>query len=261
MDLGVAFIVSGVLVLVRTAIRGRGLVQLEKHGDRIRQYYDVSSLDPSAQGVPSECYSHKWAMENISSDRPTHLRLFFEDILNTRTLAAFLVIALVMSSAAVILTLLLVESIALFGGAVAVFAMTFLVILGPSGPRISEKYLEDLGKADWRSLCAHDYLYFKIAVDSVRQWTARSAIIGITFILLAPWAQEVPTLVAHCISTLIVYLVLYPALTLAGWSLALAMVYIGLVIVLAFYIIPRAVWTRFSGGRSEEEEMASGMRW
>jgi len=226
MEYTIGLFITGMFILVFTLYRTRKISIHQKLQQNLEETYDVSSLDLSGNTRYARCYSHTWVIDNVT--RKTHSKIgsMFQDHLANNTLLAAIWIGMIVGSSSVIITLLFIESMRTIGTVIVIFILGVLIVLGPGGPRYSENLLDAVLKNEITELNAHDFVYVKIANDTIRKSVIINASLGLLFILVSPWADMLPVLLAQGIAFVTVYLVFEPAVALMNIHIALALIYI-----------------------------------
>ncbi|MHA1654518.1 MAG: hypothetical protein ACTSYX_00660 [Candidatus Thorarchaeota archaeon] len=259
--LPIAFVVTGCLILIVTFLRLRRLRRYGAIVEDLESRFDVADLDLSGETQYTDCFSHEWVINNISRRRYGRVSRGIQNFMSENTLIGSLLMGLIVGAAAVIIGLLFVESVSALGAAVGVFFVGALVAMGPSDPRISEQLLVAISKAPPDSIRKEDYVYVRLAIDSITGWERTALLLGIAFIVISPWADFVPSAVAFGIATMASWLILEPAQTIAAVNFPLAFLYmIGMVVIL-FYYVPRTLLRLVRRREPEEEREESMARW
>ena len=157
------------------------------------------------------------------------------------TLLAVFVLGIILSASSMLIAVIFLTSIISIGAATAVIFVGLLVIMGPSEPKTSELLLNAIHKRDLEDLKKEDYVYVKLAVESIKKWLIISVCIGISFIAISPWAELLPDLFAFLVAFVSEYLIWNPALILIEVWFPLALLYITLIPVLLCYLIPKRI--------------------
>lgn len=256
-SLTIATLSMGLLILImaiRQHMKARPYADFKTE---IANRYDVRSLDLSGETEYVNCVSHRWALNNVA--RPIYGKASrkIQQMIADNTLVGAVIIGLITGSAAVIIGLLFVEGVSAIGASIGIFFVGALVVMGPSDPKISERFLNDIMEEDIENLCAQDYVYVSLALKSITDWTRLSGFIGITFLLIAPWAESIPLVLAVVLSTVVTVVIFQPALAIAAINFPLAFLYMAGMGVLIFYAIPRAIIRRIR--RPQEEQKTEVM--
>ncbi|MHA1613522.1 MAG: hypothetical protein ACTSYJ_01680 [Candidatus Thorarchaeota archaeon] len=226
MEYTIGLFITGLFILVSTIYRMRKRAVHQRLQQTLEEAYDVSNLDLSGNTQYAHCYSNKWVMDNITTKSHSKIGSLFQDHLANNTLLAVMWIGIIVGISSVIITLLFIESMRTIGTVIVIFILGVLIVLGPGGPRYSENLLDALLKSDITELNAHDFVYVKIANDTIRKSVIINASLGLLFILISPWADMLPILLAQGIAFVTVYLIWEPAVVLMNIHIALALLYI-----------------------------------
>ncbi len=257
----IAAAATGAAILVVTMLRVRRLRRYREFLRYMEDNFDVSDLDLSGETAYTDCLAQEWVLDNVARGSYGRFARGVQSYLAENTLAGAILLAIVAGSAAVLLGLLFVEGSAALGAAAGLFFIGGLVIVGPSEPRVSEQLLTALMSNKDR-LCERDYVYARLAYDSVRGWERTSTVAGLALLAISPWADLVPTTLAAIIAIVSVGMIIRPAMWIATFNPALAIGYVGVVVVIVFYLIPKTMWRLIKGPPSEEErELESMSRW
>lgn len=226
MEYTIGLFITGLFILVCTLYRRRKMAIHQKLQQNLEETYDVSNLDLSGNTQYARCYSHKWVIDNVTKKSHSKIGSLFQDHLANNTLLAAIWIGIIVGTSSIIIVLLFIESMRTIGTVVVIFILGALIALGPGGPRYSENLLDAVLNNEITDLNAHDFVYVKIANDTIRKSVIINASLGLLFILISPWAEMLPTLLALGIAFVTVYLIWEPALVLMNIHLALALVYV-----------------------------------
>jgi len=226
MDYTIGLFITGLFILGSAFYRRRKIAIHQKLQQDLEETYDVSNLDHSGNTRYARCYSHKWVIDNITRKSHSKIGSLFQDYLANNTLLAAIWIGIIVGISSVIIALLFIESIRSIGTVVVIFILGALIALGPGGPRYSENLLDAVLNNEITELNAHDFVYVKIANDTIRKSVLVNTTLGLLFILISPWADMLPTLLALGIAFVTVYLIWEPALVLMNIHIALALLYV-----------------------------------
>jgi hypothetical protein len=189
-------------------------------------------------------------MENITKKSHSRFGALLQDHLANNTLLAGMWIGFIVGISSLLLTLLLVQSLRAIGTVIVIFLVGALVTIGPSGPRYSEDLLDSVLKNKIDDLNAQDFVYVKIANDTIKRAAIINVILASAFIIIAPWGDMLPILLAQGIAIITVGLIWEPAVLLMSFNIALALFYIAAFIGFTSFICLR-IGQRFI---SPEEE-------
>jgi len=226
----IGLLITGSFILLVTIYRLRNVKQHRTLQHQIQETYDVSDLDTSGNTRYASCYSHTWVMDNITRKSHSKFGSMLQDHLANNTLMAGIWIGLVVGTSSLILTLLLVQSLRTIGTVIIIFVVGALIALGPGGPRYSENLLDAVKKNEIDDLNAQDYVYVKIANDTIKRAVIVNVVLASLLIIVSPWGDLLPTLLAQGIAIITVGLIWQPAAFLLTYNIALAMIYIAVFI-------------------------------
>ncbi|MGQ4871417.1 MAG: hypothetical protein ACP6IT_06235 [Candidatus Thorarchaeota archaeon] len=259
--LPIAFVATGCLILAVTLLRLRRLRQYKAIAKDLERRFNVADLDLSGETQYTDCFSHEWVINNISRRRYGRVSRGIQNFMSDNTLVGSLLMGVVVGAAAVIIGLLFIKSVSTLGAAVGVFFVGALVAMGPSGPRLSEQLLVAISKAPPDSIRKEDYVYVRLAIDSITGWERTALLLGVAFIIISPWADLVPGAIAFGIATLASRLILEPAQAIAAVNFPLAFLYMVGMVVILFYYVPRTLLRLVRRKEPEEEREESMARW
>ncbi len=257
MELNIAFAALGGLVIIYTIWRSRKLEGYSHILTSIELIYDVSNIDLSGETKYINCISHRWVIDSVVRKKHGRIGTKFQEQLYDNTLGAALLLGYILGVAAVILTLVFVRSIEVVGMSLVVFFFGFFILLGPGSARVSEELLEELSEHPIEELCKEDYSYAKIAHSTIRRWLMISGILGIVIVLVAPFAEMLPSNFALAIAVFTEYVIWNPALFLSEIWFPLALIYMAAILP-AFFLL---IWKAVSNFREADEGSESHFRW
>ncbi|MGY5865287.1 MAG: hypothetical protein RTV41_11850 [Candidatus Thorarchaeota archaeon] len=226
MEYTIGLLVTGVFILVVTLYRMRKLRSHRQLQHQLDDTYDVTGLDLSGNTRYSSCYSHTWVMDNITKSSHGRFGAMLQDHLANNTLLAGMWIGLVVGLSSMLLTFLLVQSLRAIGTVIVIFIVGFMIAVGPSGPRHSEELLDAVNENEIDELNAQDFVYVKIANDTIKKSVLVNVILAALFIVVAPWGPMLPSFLAQVVAIITVNLIWEPALILLEFHIAAALVYI-----------------------------------
>ncbi len=241
MELEVSFLLTGILIIVATVWRGRqitGFIALQR---RMKDTLDIPDLDFSGNTEYTDCYSHRWMIENVVKKAHSKYGAMFQDHLMYNTFLAVLWIGVVLGIISMIIVVFFISSMRIIGSAVLVFLFGFIIIIGPGNPKTSELFLEDINSLDFSHLNNEDYVYVTLAVRTVKRWLVIAFIIGVSLVAVAPWAIHLPTAAALVVAVFSDVFLWTPALFLADFWFPLSLIYLAGLPILLFYLIPRSI--------------------
>jgi len=226
MEYTIGLIVTGVFILIVTFYRMRKLKVHRRLEDQLRDNYDVAGLDVSGNTQYVSCFSHRWVMDNITKRSHSRFGVMLQEHLANNTLIAGIWIGIIVGISSMLLTFFFVQSLRAIGTVIVIFAFGLLIALGSSSPRYSENLLDAVLANEMDELNAQDFVYVKIANNTIRNAILMNVAFAILFILLAPWGDLLPGLLAQMIAYISAYLIWEPAMYLMGINVAVALIYI-----------------------------------
>jgi hypothetical protein len=226
MEYTFGFFLTGMFILIVTIYRMRKIKTHRRLQSNLRERYDVDGLDLSGRTRYASCFSHGWVMDNISKQSHSRFGVMLQEHLANNTLIAGIWIGIVVGLSSMFLTFFLVQSLRAIGTVIVIFVIGLMIALGPSGPRYSEDLLDAVSDNEIDELNAQDFVYVKLANETIQRSVILNFILAVLFIVLAPWGALLPSLLAQGIAFITVYLVWEPALFLLGINVAAALFYI-----------------------------------
>lgn len=236
MEYTIGLLITGSFILLVTLYRLRKFRQHRVLQHQIQDTYDVSNLDVSGNTRYVSCYSHTWVMDNISTKSHSKIGAMMQDHLANNTLLAGIWIGLVVGTSSMLLTLLLVQSLRAIGTVIVIFLVGAMIALGPSGPRYSENLLDAVMANQIDDLNAQDFVYVKIANDTIRRAAIVNVVLASAFIIISPWGDMLPILLAQGVALFTVFLIWEPAKLLLDVNIAVALLYIAGVIGVSSFV-------------------------
>lgn len=231
----IGLLITGVFILLVTLFRLRKVRSHRELQHQLQEAYEVSNLDTSGNTRYVSCFSHNWVIDNITKKSHSRLGAMLQDHLANNTLFAGMWIGIIVGISSLLITLLLIESLRAIGTVVVIFVIGFMIALGSGGPRYSESLLDAVMKKEVSELVAKDFVYVKIANDTIKRSVIINATLALLFILIAPWGEMLPSLLAQGIALITVNLILEPAMLLLNVNVAAALFYIaGFIGVISF---------------------------
>ncbi|MEM2142222.1 MAG: hypothetical protein QXS20_01455 [Candidatus Thorarchaeota archaeon] len=252
---------TGVLLVVRTLFRARRLSRTSKLKHLLESRIDVSRVDTSGNGEYVRCLSHQWMIDRTVYRYEGRFTAKILGLLRDRTFVSFLAIGLMLGWSAMILGALMVDAISLMGGGLLFLVVGGLVALGPDEARLCEEYLDDLNTVAIERLNEEDYVYLVLAIRQVRKWTLSSALIGMVMIAMAPYADSILPALSVLLSSVVVLIVVGPALALLDLSVILSVVYIAVLTPLIFLLLPYWTLRRLRHHDGDESVAAERTQW
>ncbi|MFW9788786.1 MAG: hypothetical protein ACFFE2_09130 [Candidatus Thorarchaeota archaeon] len=239
MEITIGLLLTGLFILLVTVYRIRKVVAHRQLQHELRESYDVSGLDLSGNTRYASCFSHSWVMDNITRKSHSRIGAKLQEYLANNTLFAGIWIGLVVGLSSMFLTFLFVQSLRTIGTVIIIFAVGALIALGPGGPRYAENLLDAVRKSEIEDLNAQDFVYVKIANDTIARSILINMILASLFIILAPWGEMLPGLFAQAIALFSAGLLWDPALVLMQYNLGIALFYIAAIVGLSSFVCYR----------------------
>ncbi len=236
MEYTVGLLVAGAFILLVTIYRLRKTRLHKRLQQQLMETYDVSGLDTSGNTRYVSCYSHKWVLDNISKKSHSRIGVILQDHLADNTLFAGIWIGFIVALSSMILALVFIQSLRAIGTVIVIFLLGILIAVGPGGPRYAENLLDAVMKVKMNELNAQDYVYVKIANDTIKHSVVMNVILASVFILIAPWGGLLPTLFAQAIALFTVNLIWEPAILLLNYSVAISIIYIASIIGIGSFV-------------------------
>ncbi|MHA1965312.1 MAG: hypothetical protein ACW97G_12085 [Candidatus Thorarchaeota archaeon] len=176
--------------------------------------FDVSDVELSGRTEYTNCFSHRWVIENMTRTKHGRIGGWFQSQLMYSTL------------------------LTLIGGALLVFFFGSIIAVGPGGPKYSEELLLALSALNQDEYQKGDYAYLRVALKSITVWTILSLIVGIAFLVSAPYGTLLFDLSGGAFLVFGDILLWGPMFSLFGVWPPLGILYISLVTPFIFMIIP-----------------------
>ena len=257
MEYNIGLFITGLFILLVSLYRIRKVGTHRRLQHQLEQKYDVSNLDASGNTRYVSCFSHNWVMENITKSTHSRFGAMLQDHLANNTLFAGIWIGLIVGTSSMILTMLLVESLRTVGTVIVIFMFGVAISVGPGGPRYSENLLDAVLEKEIVDLNAQDFVYVKIANDTIKRAVVVNVVLATLFIVLSPWGHLLPTALAGVIAVFTVNILWEPATFLIDHNIGAAILYIAFVIGFLSFIC-------FKVGQrviSPEEETEPQVQW
>ncbi|MGY5874714.1 MAG: hypothetical protein RTU30_03115 [Candidatus Thorarchaeota archaeon] len=262
MELQIAFLVIGILVIVVGIWRSRKILRHREIMTRLEETFDVHDIDLSGDSEYASCFSQEWVYDNMTLKTHGRAGTAFQSHLTNNTLIAAIWIGLAMGLASMMIGMLFISALRTLGVAVVVIAVGILIILGPGDPRVSEDLLVAIEAERFARLTKNDYPYVKVANNTVLKWVILTMIVGFGFVAISPWGDLVPTVMAGLVAGFTTYVIWQPALILSEISFPLALIYMTAIIPIFVYVVPklliklvRAVKGDSIPGAEEDEDL------
>ncbi len=236
MEYTIGLVVTGIFILVVALYRVRKITIHRRLQKNLQETYDISNLDLSGNTQYASCYSHQWVMDNITRKSHSRIGAIFQEHLANNTLFAAMWVGFLVGISSLVITLLLIQSLRVIGTVIVIFILGMLIALGPGGPRYSESFLDAVLEKEIEELNAQDFVYVKIANDTILRSVIVNVSLGLLFILISPWADMIPVLLAQVIAIVTVMLIWEPAVVLFNYNIGLALLYIGAIIGVSSFV-------------------------
>jgi hypothetical protein len=240
MEIPLAFGVTGFILLLATGIRLRKYFSYRDFQERLRDRVNTENMDFSGETEYSRCFAHRWLMENVMLRKHGKFGQLFQSYLMYNTLSATLWLSMI-GVVVLILYLFFIHAIMVIGFAIAIFFIGGLLVVGPSTPHISSLFLADIINTDIENLNEEDFVYVKLANESILQWVFVSTFFGFSFIIVAPWGDSIPMFLAGSIATFTAIFIIAPATMIAEFSLPIAIVYVASVLPIFMICIAKSL--------------------
>ncbi len=236
MEFTIALLVTGLFILLFTMFRLRKYRQHQELQNKLSNTYDITSLDLSGNTQYASCFSHEWVMKNITNKSHSRLGSALQDYLADSTLIAGMWIGFTIFISSVLLTLLFVESLRAIGSIIFVFLVGVLVAVGPGEPRYAEDLLDAVQENEIKELNAQDFVYVKIANETIKHFAILNIIIAVLLITISPWGDMLPSLLAQGIALFTAKIIWEPALLLLEYNVGFALFYIAGIIGISSFL-------------------------
>ena len=236
MEYTIGFLITGSFILIVTLYRMRKVRPHRGLQSQLQDAYDVSNLDTSGNTRYASCFSHNWVIDNIAKKSHSRFGSLIQEHLAHNTLFAGIWIGIIVGTSSMLLTLLLVQSLRAIGTVIVIFLVGAMISMGPSGPRYSENLLDSVLKNQIDDLNAQDFVYVKIANDTIKRAVIVNVVLASLFIIIAPWADMLPVLLAQGIAVITVGLIWEPAILLMSFNVGFAILYIAAFISITSFV-------------------------
>ena len=246
----------GVVVLAFTFWKAG---RFRTHSKFIRNLCDAylcDGIDLSGDTLYTDCISHRWTLDNIVRKKHGRLGSRFQDSLFHSTLTTTIWFSLFFGIGILILGVILVRSIMIAGMILFIFLIGGFTILGSGGAKASEDLLSMLQTQDIEDLSRQDYAYAAVAQDSIKKELVLSFIVGSILVVLSPWGELVPVLLAWLIASFTTYMIWNPTMLLSEFSVPLALLYLTTVWPVFAIVIIYAI-RKVRGSEEETNERAA----
>ena len=225
METELAFAATGFLLLLISGIKIRKYFSYKDFQDQLKNSIKIEELDFSGDTEYSRCYAHHWLMENVIHRKHGKLGNLFQSILMYNTLSATLWLSMI-GVFVMILYLIIIHAMVLIGFTIGVIFVGILLAVGPSTPHISNLLVKALMEIEIESLKEGDYVYVKLANDSILQWIRVLTFFGFCFIFISPWGDSIPLFLSSIITSFVMIFILNPAFFIMEFSVIFALIYI-----------------------------------
>jgi hypothetical protein len=210
----VSLALTGAIVLISAFGRLRYFGRYWTLKRTLEDSFDVSDVELSGRTEYTNCFSHRWVIENMTRTKHGRIGGWFQSQLMYSTL------------------------LTLIGGALLVFFFGSIIAVGPGGPKYSEELLLALSALNQDEYQKGDYAYLRVALKSITVWTILSLIVGIAFLVSAPYGTLLFDLSGGAFLVFGDILLWGPMFSLFGVWPPLGILYISLVTPFIFMIIP-----------------------
>ncbi|MGY5861517.1 MAG: hypothetical protein RTU09_04020 [Candidatus Thorarchaeota archaeon] len=241
MEIPISLAFSGVLILLVTLWRARNIGAYSDFRRKFEGSFDVQDVDLSGETECTHCVSYEWVQENVVGRKHGKLGSALQDHMTYNTLAAAMWIGFFAGAVSLIIGVILVQSLVVIGSATFIIMFGALIALGPGNPKVSDDLLQALQKVEFDTLNKEDYSYVTLAVASIRKWLIISGVIGVAFLMLAPFGDLMPWFLAYAIATFTNYVIWGPTHAIAEFSLPLALLYMAAVLPILLYVVPKLI--------------------
>ena len=260
MELQIAFLFTGIFIIIAGIFRIRKLSDYTYLRNRLEDTYAIDDVDLSGTTEYTNCFAQEWVYDSVTLRKHGKIGNAFQSRLFNNTLSVAIVIGFVLGLISIIIGVLFIHGIQSIGMAIFVIAVGLAVVVGPGEPRVSEDLLKAMLNVEYRKLCENDYPYVVLAVNSIKKWGIITLILGGVFVLITPFAESVPTSLAWGLAFVSELLFWQPALFLMEISAILAIFYLASIIPILIFLITKIFSTlRQRVSRQifdqEEEEM------
>ena len=236
MEITIALLVTGLFILLFTMFRLRKYREYQELQNQLSKTYDVTRLDLNGDTQYASCFSHDWVMKNITKKSHSRLGSILQDYLADSTLIAGMGIGFVIFISSILLTLLFVESLRAVGSIIFIFLVGVLVAVGPGDPRYAENLLDAVLENEKKELNAQDFVYVKIANETIKRFAILNIIIAALLIAISPWGDMLPYLLAQGIALFTAKIIWEPALLLLEYNVGFALFYIAGIIGISSFV-------------------------
>ncbi len=244
MELTIALLLTGILVLAFNLYRTRRLLSYARLYEYLKDTYNVTDIDLSGSTEYTHCYSYEWIFENLTRKKSGRIGNAIQRHLADNTLSMGMFLAFLIGIAGMAIGFVFLVSTIFTGTAFVVFLIGLALAIGPGNPRFSEQLLDELVRQDLTNLNHEDYVYVVLARRSISTWIKISSLVGGLFIVAAPWGESLPSILAFVVSSFAIFFLLEPAIRISEFSVPLAILYLFVVPVILLIVIPKTIYQR-----------------
>lgn len=201
--------------------RVRGFNALAAH---FSSEFDIDALDISGRVKYTRCMSHRWVMKNVVHGDYSKGERSLGDFVGENTLMGTLLVGIVMGSLPVLLVFVMFQSFVIAGASMVTIVAAVFVIRSPGEVGVSYDLLSYLNEQDSRELEKGDFAYAKISTNRIRRWEKTLLAIGIATLIIAPWGELLPDVVALALAALFTIFLNQVFLPVASFSFPLALI-------------------------------------
>ncbi len=221
-----ALLAAGSMVIAVSLLRARKLAYFSALLSRFEESFDLSQIDTSGRTEYTRCFSHRWLFDKIPMKDSHRLVELIRDKVNESPLLGFLLVAIFLFSSSLILILISLGAVSVLGISLPILTAGVIVSLGPGTLNTSKSLLQAI-YAQWpTTLVEEDYVYAKIAHETMRNWQIISYSIGGAFLLLAPFGESIGIVVAYLVAQVTLFALWNPALYLLEYWAVFSVLYL-----------------------------------
>lgn len=213
----IAMALLGALSIATAYSWRRRVADLDGFFRTLRNKFGSDRVEINDDQLYTDCLSRRWVLKNIIFAEGTGVGQALRNLLNNRTLLGMVVLLLLIGPVMVVAVLILYSSFAVLGFSLAIVIVAVFVIRPPGNVTMSYMLLRWLRNQEESELKANDMAFARVSFDSVARWTKILVIVACTSLMMAPWAEVIPLLVAQGITGLFgaVYEIFYVPLAIA----------------------------------------------
>ncbi len=214
------------MVLAVSVLRARKLAYFSTLLSRFEESFDLSQIDTSGGTEYTRCFSHRWLFDKITMKDSHRLIELIRNQVDESPLLGFLLVAIVLFSSSLILVLISLGAVSVMGISVPILIASVIVSLGPGTLNTSESLLQAID-AQWpATVVKEDYVYAKIAYETMQNWQTMSYSAGVAFLLLAPFGENIGIIVAYLVAQVSLLVLWNPALVLLEYWAVFSVLYL-----------------------------------